>query len=385
LSITPSTSLREPLLKVLREAPASLPVPDVFGRPVFLLAPGTPLARHFAKVLVRPDIRIVAGVDTAALEAPSAGTGIEVWSAETFVSKVGSYPRALAIDFSDNAEDLALFVQLCEQHDVERIDFAAALEAVQFICIYQLPSVMRSVTLGRIDEFLRLADTLEDPLSRETVYAQLLLRLTYDRRWLGPVLVSQKVEYFSTGASELTFRLCEDEVLCDAGAYIGTTVARFVGATRGRYRAIHAFEPDRRNFRRLENLRKLGLRDLHLHNLALADRNEVINFMEVEAMGSHLTRGGNGNSSIQAVRLDDQIEEVSFLKMDIEGGEELAMKGAQRLLTQSAPRLAVTVYHYAHDLLDVPATILRINPRYRFRLRQHACYYFDMVLYGEAR
>jgi FkbM family methyltransferase len=267
---------------------------------------------------------------------------------------------------------------------VERIDFVAALDELKIICIYQVASVMRSVTLARIDEFLALADTMQDALSQKTLYSLLLMRLTYDRRWLGPVLVDHNEEYFSTGASDFTFRLREDEIFCDAGAYIGQTAARIAGATRGRYRAIHCFEPDRRNFSRLQKLQGAGLHDLHLHNLALADRNEVINFMEVETMGSHLTRGGNGNSAVQAVRLDDQMEAVNFIKMDIEGGEGLAINGARRLLTECAPRIAVTVYHYAHDMLEVTGNILKINPRYQFRLRHHSCYYFDTVLYGEA-
>jgi len=199
------------------------------------------------------------------------------------------------------------------------------------------------------------------------------------------LLIGDEAEYFSTANEHSTFRLREDEIFCDAGAYIGTTVTRFVEATRGNFRAIHAFEPDRANFRQLQSLGDAGYHDLHLYNLALDDREEIINFQEVGTMGSHLTRGGRGNSSIQAARLDDKVEKISFLKMDIEGGEGLAINGAKRLLGECSPRTAITVYHYAHDLLEVPENILKINPDYRFRLRQHSCYYFDMVLYGEAR
>jgi len=377
------TSLREPLMKILSEAPATLPSHDVLGRPVFFLAHRSSLGSHFIRLMVRPELNIVAGVEVTVAGPSPAGFEAQVWSQDMLLQKARDYPNALAIDFSDNPGDLEHYSRLCEQCGIQRIDFVAALEELQIQCIYQLPSTMRSVTLGRIDEFLALAERLQDALSKETLYAMLLLRLTYDRRWLTSVLVKNQGEYFSTETDNLTFRLRDDEVFCDAGAYVGTTVTRFVEASRGRYRAIHAFEPDRANFRQLESLGKTGLHDLHLYNLALADRNEVINFQEVGTMGSHLTRGGHGNSSIQAVRLDDKIEALSFLKMDIEGGEALAINGAQRLIGQCSPRLAVTVYNYAHDLLEVPQNILRINSRYGLRLRQHACYYFDMVLYGE--
>jgi FkbM family methyltransferase len=378
-------SLRESLIEIATNAPATLPPHGILGRPLFFLSPVSSLACHFIPLMLRPALNIVAAVGSGNHDEGPAGLEAPMWSRENFLEKAKTFPNALAVDFSASIEDLETCAVLCDQAGIERIDFVAALDELRIICIYQIPSVMRAVTLDRLDEYLRLADSLGDELSKETVYAMMLLRLTYDRRWLKSVMMGDESEYFSTATENSTFRLRDDEIFCDAGAYIGTTVARFVEATRGSYRAIHAFEPDRANFRQLQGLRDAGYHDLHLYNLALADREEVINFQEVGTMGSHLTRGGRGNSSIQAVRLDDKVEKISFLKMDIEGGEGLAVNGARRLLSECSPRTAITVYHYAHDLLEVPENILKINPDYRFRLRQHSCYYFDMVLYGEAR
>jgi FkbM family methyltransferase len=378
-------SLRKSLLEIAADAPATLPPHGILGRPLLFLSPCSTLGLHFIPLMRRPELDVVAGIDSGSHDERPPGFEVPMWSHETFLEKAKSIPNALAVDFSASNDDLETCTSLCDQAGIKRIDFVAALDELRIICIYQIPSVMRTVTLNRLDEYLRLADTLQDSLSKETVFAMMLLRLTYDRRWLKTAMIGDEAEYFSTAREGPTFQLRDDEIFCDAGAYIGSTVTRFVEATRGSYRAIHAFEPDRGNFRQLQSLRDAGIHDLHLYNLALADREEVINFQEVGTMGSHLTRGGRGNSSIQAVRLDDKVEEISFLKMDIEGGEGLAINGAKRLLGECAPRTAITVYHYAHDLLEVPENMLRINPDYRFRLRQHSCYYFDMVLYGEAR
>lgn len=120
----------------------------------------------------------------------------------------------------------------------------------------QLPSVMRAVTLARLEEFIALAGHFDDPLSKETLYAMLPLRLIYDHRWLKSVLIQDEPEYFSDASNSRTFSLRENEIFCDAGAYVGTTVSRFIEAGHGRYRAIHAFEPDRANFRLLQGFAK---------------------------------------------------------------------------------------------------------------------------------
>ncbi len=383
-----SGSLRHELIDMLRRQGPNAPKYGVRERPAFFFAPRSTYAHLFAKPMVELGVRLVAAVETIAapllptLESlPSALEG-EGWTLDRFAKDAGSYRDALGVDFSESPTDSSLFEEICSRNGIHRVDFVAVLAELEMTCVYQTPGVMRTLTLERASEFLGLETLLSDRLSRETLYAFLLFRITYDRSWLQRILVGVDEEYFSTRPSRLTFALGEDEEFCDAGAYIGTVITRFAGATRGRYRAIHAFEPDRKNFRRLEGLKDLGLHDFHPHNCALADRNEVINFHEVGNMGSHLTLGGHGSSSIEAVRLDDQIGDLSFLKMDIEGGEALALNGAKRLLSTCAPRLAVTVYHYANDLLEVVAAIRRINPAYRFWLRQHAYFYYDTLIYA---
>lgn len=35
------------------------------------------------------------------------------------------------------------------------------------------------------------------------------------------------------------------------------------------------------------------------------------------------------------------------------------------------PKLAICVYHKPHDLWEIPKLILKLNPSYKFYLRQH--------------
>jgi hypothetical protein len=68
--------------------------------------------------------------------------------------------------------------------------------------------------------------------------------------------------------------------------------------------------------------------------------------------------------------------------MDVEGAEADAILGATQLLVRSAPKLAISVYHYATDIWNIPLLIKQINPRYRIWLRHYSNDIDDTVCYG---
>jgi FkbM family methyltransferase len=79
-----------------------------------------------------------------------------------------------------------------------------------------------------------------------------------------------------------------------------------------------------------------------------------------------------GHSQIEVpVRpLDDMLQsigiaEVHFIKMDIEGAEREALKGAARTLAHYKPRLMLDLYHRSDDELILPQVIAAANPNYR--------------------
>ena len=104
--------------------------------------------------------------------------------------------------------------------------------------------------------------------------------------------------------------------------------------------------------------------------------------LETGTMGSHVEDGG-GDGETPITRLDDAVDRATIIKMDLEGFEKRALLGAERLLRECAPRLAVTGYHYADDLLEISDTIRAICPQYQFRLRHHSNYYYDSIIYAE--
>lgn len=281
----------------------------------------------------------------------------------------------------------SMFVQgylrrICATVNAGYVPFVQAMGALDLHAVYQTTSVMRSATLARLDDFIALGDKLADDASRITLYGLLLLRLNFDRSALRYGISEDSDEYFATRSVSRTFQLTDHETFIDCGASTGPVLQKFLGACDWQFNAYHGFEPDPKNFARLNAFSALGLSNAHFHNAAVADKPGKLRFAGGEDYSSRLDP--NGNLEVPAVALDDVIPAASFIKMDIEGAEVAALTGAQHLITQGRPRLAVTVYHYAQDLLSIFDTIAAMGVPYQYRLAHYRQYYLDTVLYATA-
>ncbi len=72
----------------------------------------------------------------------------------------------------------------------------------------------------------------------------------------------------------------------------------------------------------------------------------------------------------------------TLVKLDLEGGELEALRGAGRVLRESAPVMAVTVYHRADHLWTLPLQLVEAQPQYRLFLRAHAESGWDASVYA---
>lgn len=166
--------------------------------------------------------------------------------------------------------------------------------------------------------------------------------------------------------------LRKNEIFVDVGAYVGDSVQEFIDATSDCYKKIIAFEPDPYNFEKAKNT----IRDerIEWYPKGVGDKNGTLYFQnEMGALdeGAHVVIDENrATSKIEIVKLDDFIkEEVTYIKMDIEGMELNAIKGASNLIRNQKPKLAISVYHKTEDIVEIPRLILQLNPEYKLYLR----------------
>ena len=82
--------------------------------------------------------------------------------------------------------------------------------------------------------------------------------------------------------------------------------------------------------------------------------------------------------------MDDTCKEkVDYIKMDIEGMEMEALKGATETLRLYKPALAVSVYHKIEDIVEIPQFILNLGLDYKLYLRHYwNCNGTDSILFA---
>jgi len=310
--------------------------------------------------------------------------GCKVLSTEDFVIDAQQYPGGLAVTMVNALFADGFFRHAAQRASVRILDVICVLDLLGLPVIYQHANVMREQTLKRLEDYKQLARRFDDELSIRTLAAMLKLRASFDRQVLLPVLCSTEDEYFTTFAagSHNTFTIGRDEVFVDIGAHRGTVINKFLLAADWSFKAIHAFEPDLLNYQELKKGHFASLPNLHAHNVAVSDECSTLRFSQTGTMGSRLD--DSGNVEVQVVPLDEIVDYATFLKMDVEGHETRVLSGARQLLSRHKPRLAVTCYHYADDMLDIVDLLTEIEPTYKLRLRHHSYYYYDTVLYAHS-
>lgn len=98
-----------------------------------------------------------------------------------------------------------------------------------------------------------------------------------------------------------------------------------------------------------------------------------------------------GTSTVTTESLDNYVEEagveaIGFVKMDIEGAEIEALKGAELTLRTHRPTLAVSAYHNAsRDLIDVPICLSDLDLGYDLFLEHYTVHREESVVYARPR
>jgi len=154
------------------------------------------------------------------------------------------------------------------------------------------------------------------------------------------------------------------------GAYTGDSAVNFILAYGLTYKRIYCYEILDEVFHKMkENLKDVP--NLELRNKAVGAESGLL-YIDQGAHNSSNQLTNTGQTVIEVVCLDDDIEEaVTFIKMDIEGAEQDALRGSERQIRENHPHLAISTYHGYEDIIAVPRYIDMISPGYRFYMRHH--------------
>ena len=201
-----------------------------------------------------------------------------------------------------------------------------------------------------------------------------------------PIIVDHN-QYFPSDIITL-----DNESFLDAGAYIGDTIESMINHSHKIFKNIYAFEPLTNNCKIIKQLLEENYepniqQKIKIYNYGLSNKNEQLYF-HGNGDQANLTGGHKGTPvpvvDIKTCLTYQELTNLTFIKMDIEGFELPALQTMKELITIKKPKLAICVYHRPQDIVDIPLYLNKICPAYKLYLRHHTNWVFETVLYAVA-
>ncbi len=227
------------------------------------------------------------------------------------------------------------------------------------------------------ERIAQVYERLADGQSQE-IYANIL---TFRLFGEGPEIptLAQEEKYFP---KEL-FTPSAEEHFVDCGAFDGQTLRDLLDLTGDKIGAYYGLEPDPDNFGRLERFAAElpeGLRTkVELSPCAAWSKEGEIPLYALRGPGSFAA--SYGETQAAATTIDSLLDgrQATAIKMNIEGSELAALKGAQETIRRWRPRLMIAGYHKTWDFWEVPELMLEAG--YRVYLRSYM-HHLSFVFYG---
>ncbi|MDE6728628.1 MAG: FkbM family methyltransferase [Oscillospiraceae bacterium] len=168
-----------------------------------------------------------------------------------------------------------------------------------------------------------------------------------------------------------------EETVVDLGAYDGDTLVEFLNGTSMQFKKLYAMEPDNKNYRKLKRrLYMIGSALLEAYNVGAWNEDTTITF-NMRAGRNSTASGGSQRSAryrdIKMMKTDTMLrgEPATYIKIDVEGAEENALRGAKETIANFRPKLNVALYHRNEDMFKLPLLIAELNKKYKFYMRHH--------------
>jgi len=190
---------------------------------------------------------------------------------------------------------------------------------------------------------------------------------------------------FSRGGAAVAIK--PTDVVIDAGCCFGDTALAFAVLAGGEGR-VHCFEIDPGNLaiarHNIGANPELAAR-IVLNASALGEKAGTL-YLHGSGPGARVLEQPSSHPvavcSIDGYVTENRLPRVDFIKMDIEGAEFEALKGAVETIKAWRPRLALSVYHHAADLVRIPAWIDQLGLGYRLFLDHYTIHHEETVLYA---
>jgi FkbM family methyltransferase len=171
----------------------------------------------------------------------------------------------------------------------------------------------------------------------------------------------------------------------DCGATAGEMAQDLIRKRGELFSLFCAIEADNISFPRLKAYRE-SLSDslkakMRLYDCAVGASIGTVRFAHSGQTGSRISDEG---FPVSCYPIDELFAEtpLTFIKMDVEGAEYDALRGAATVIQRDLPILAICVYHTQNDIWRIPLLVREMLPHHKLFLRAYEGDGFQTVMYA---
>ena len=249
------------------------------------------------------------------------------------------------------------------------------------------PFLQRSLWGSTKEKIESVAEILGDDISKEvflTILKSYSNGTMFHCFWEN--VRSKDEQYFPKDL----FSLGDHEIFVDCGAYTGDTVKTFLKETGYKFREIHAFEIERENFELMKNaMRRIPVSgEIFCYPYGVWSESGKFPIQIPQEMSIETTLlnavDGKFLRYVEVRAIDELLfgRDVTFIKMDIEGAELNALRGAMRTIDVCCPKLAISIYHKPEDFFEIPLYIKSLSKGYKIYFRHYTYLDQDTICYA---
>lgn len=253
---------------------------------------------------------------------------------------------------------------------------------------------LSSFTKEHIASYERASDEILNSAETLAVYKWLLRRVKLKHLsasvFTTPILLNLYNEgrLYRYQRDDVTIEVEGGDTVIDAGVGWGDTTI-YLGALAQKKPGGHsyAFDVLEEGMRALDEQMKINP---HIDTItpvlkALSDVDNEDVYISAPSPGARIVRRKTQTvvktCSIDSFYKQNNLKTINFIKMDIEGAEVPALKGAKKVIKEFKPKLAISVYHKWDDLLVIPQLIADIRDDYSFYLDCSTGFGGEIILY----
>jgi FkbM family methyltransferase len=302
--------------------------------------------------------------------------GFEIKSSETDIEKYIHQNTAVLI--STNGYEYEIAKDLMETKGLKEIQLFSNSN-----CVVEEFRYLPETIDHHVDEILKISERFSDEDSKKYYINFIKACLSRNPIYFSNNPSSTEGYEYNTNLGKVGFH--GGAVILDCGAFNGDTARIFMGKTNNDCE-VYCFEPVVENYLELQAwIDGEQLTNIHAIHSGVGDSTYIDKVYSTETKTTKAAVGNNRFqaetpvvSDIQVDSIDNMIQgkKVDYIKMDIEGAEMAALRGAKKTIEKYAPQLLISGYHKVTDMWEIPKFVLGINPNYKMFLghQQHAPY-----------